>query len=38
MRQRSAAGGATFKPAGLDKSKGILSAGFLKDIGRGPMT
>ena len=24
--------GATFKPAGLDKSKGILSAGFLKDV------
>ena len=24
--------GATFKPAGLDKSKGILSAGFMKDV------
>jgi branched-chain amino acid transport system substrate-binding protein len=24
--------GATFKPAGLEKSKGILSAGFLKDV------
>ena len=24
--------GATFNPAGLDKSKGILSAGFLKDV------
>ena len=24
--------GATFKPAGLDKSTGILSAGFLKDV------
>ena len=24
--------GATFKPAGLDKSKGIMSAGFLKDV------
>jgi branched-chain amino acid transport system substrate-binding protein len=24
--------GATFKPAGLDRSKGILSAGFLKDV------
>jgi branched-chain amino acid transport system substrate-binding protein len=24
--------GATFKPAGLDKSRGILSAGFLKDV------
>ena len=24
--------GATFKPAGLDRSKGILSAGFMKDV------
>ncbi|MFO1080096.1 MAG: ABC transporter substrate-binding protein [Reyranellaceae bacterium] len=24
--------GATFKPAGLEKSKGILSAGFMKDV------
>jgi branched-chain amino acid transport system substrate-binding protein len=24
--------GATFKPAGLDKSKGIMSAGFMKDV------
>ena len=24
--------GATFKPAGVDKSKGILSAGFMKDV------
>jgi len=24
--------GASFKPAGLDKSKGILSAGFMKDV------
>ena len=24
--------GATFKPAGLDRSRGILSAGFLKDV------
>jgi len=24
--------GATFKPAGLDKSTGILSAGFMKDV------
>jgi len=28
----AASAGATFKPAGLDRSKGILSGGFLKDV------
>src|ERR1700684_37136 len=28
----AASGGATFQPAGLDKSVGIMSAGFMKDV------